>query len=438
MNREKEILLKTEAKIKSCEEELKNSLESESRQTQLFATFEKRKIEVAQSQKQEKQQLLQNFSDEKELIKAKMDSSKSEISNSEKSLAEITSEINQLVQFKKKNEYHFDVLTQELTSNQTMVGDKRKILDEVESKVLILSEHVTNRKNRFEEENSNRLEDEKFLQSASEKISSTKNLVENFRSKIAARKLDVEKLTRNVENASDHVKSRNVEIHEISTELDHIQKTINESSLRSEKFRGSIDAKISHTDFTIKCQEELKNEIGKIRCELLQYNQGDSESKLKIHERVKELETELDHEKSQNSAALEEKNRMEEKLRLTRAIYNDLKVLLLECMSNQKSVENENLRLKSSIRDSETDSNQILISIQREKSQFSQLENAVKGLEEKIEKETPLSQEVDLTQTDENQKNLEEELTAVENEIKNLKNELRTTQTQDSQILDKR
>ena len=438
MNREKEILLKTEGKIKSCEEELKNSLESESRQTQLFATFEKRKIEVAESQKQKKLQLLQNFSNEKESIKAKMDSSKSEISNSEKSLAEITSEINQLVQFKKKNEYHFDVLTQELTSNQTMVGDKRKILDEVESKVLILSEHVTNRKNRFEEENSNRLEDEKFLQSASEKISSTKNLVENFRSKIAARKLEVEKLTGNVENASDHVKSRNVEIHEISTELDHIQKTINESSLRSEKFRGSIDAKISHTDFTIKCQEELKNEIGKIRCELLQYNQGDSESKLKIHERVKELETELDHEKSQNSAALEEKNRMEEKLRLTRAIYNDLKVLLLECMSNQKSVENENLRLKSSIRDSETDSNQILISIQREKSQFSQLENAVKGLEEKIEKETPLSQEVDLTQTDENQKNLEEELTAVENEIKNLKNELRTTQTQDSQILDKR
>ena len=431
-------MLKTEAKIKSCEEELKNSLESESRQAQLFATFKKRKIEVAESQKQEKLQLLQNFSNEKESIKAKIDSSKSEISNSDKSLAEITSEINQLVQFKKKNEYHFDVLTQELTSNQTMVGDKRKILDEVESKVLILSEHVTNRKNRFEEENSNRLEDEKFLQSAFEKISSTKNLVENFRSKIAARKLEVEKLTGNVENASDHVKSRNVEIHEISTELDHIQKTINESSLRSEKFRGSIDAKISHTDFTIKCQEELKNEIGKIRCELLQYNQGDSESKLKIHERVKELETELDHEKSQNSAALEEKNRMEEKLRLTRAIYNDLKVLLLECMSNQKSVENENLRLKSSIRDSETDSNQILISIQREKSQFSQLENAVKGLEEKIEKETPLSQEVDLTQTDENQKNLEEELTAVENEIKNLKNELRITQTQDSQILDKR
>ena len=171
---------------------------------------------------------------------------------------------------------------------------------------------------------------------------------------------------------------------------------------------------------------------------MLQYKTADNGSKTKISERIKELDLEIAREKSLNLAASEEKKRMAEKVRLTREIYNDLKLLLLECLNNRKSAETENNRLKSVLRDQETESNQIFIAIQREKSQISQLEAAIKALSEKIEKETPLSQEVDLSLVDENEENLKRELSAIQEEIVSLKDKFQQAQTQDSQLLENR
>ena len=254
MNREKENFLKIESKIDSCEAELKESIESESRQTQLFATFEKRKNEVAENQKKEKIDFIQNCSAEKEALKTRTESAKIELSEIETSIAQIQAEISQSAQSKTKNEYQMKILTDDLASNQKTVSENQKILDEIEPKLLILTEHVESRKTRLEQEESNRLEDEKYLAVLEEQILDAKTLAENFRAEISSKKSELSEFSDNVGTAEENVRSKNIEIEEISAELEHIQKLIDESKLRSEKFRGTIEAKNSHTEFTTKCQ----------------------------------------------------------------------------------------------------------------------------------------------------------------------------------------
>ena len=117
-------------KIEQMRDELRNSVESETRQTTLLATFEKRKVEVEETHRANKREFVENSKKSDEDHVETVKSLKERLERFEEEKKEVERELHRAETERNKETFKRDIVAKDAQLTQKTFDEKRAIMDE--------------------------------------------------------------------------------------------------------------------------------------------------------------------------------------------------------------------------------------------------------------------------------------------------------------------
>ena len=414
-------------KLEKLREDLKASLESETRQTVLLTTFEKRKDEVEQSHRTVKASLISKGKENDIKYRTILKDLNESIKSSANLIKLNNNENHEIQKYKNKYLFQLDILRKEVESVQSTFDGKRAILDEIESKLHVLDRHVASRKDRFSRETNLLKQDQAELDSSSAQIAKSKEQIDLLTNAIADKSAILQTVKNEVNMTSVDVSSHEATLDEVEKEIGVVKREIFKSEVRMEKLTGSISARKSHSEFLDEQIHSMGGELteaNELYSQLLADESTIKDKQLQTTESIKVV-TERNNSLSDDLASLIRKKlelkqsyELEITLRANAVKLSEELSVEIETLSNTKRTVTNEIKIMT-IRHKRLD-----VAVKREKSRMKSVQGMIVTTTSKLENINLQSQAGDIGTATTEEGKVQEEIELVNCEIAVLKTQL--------------